>query len=184
MSFGRATRLAFEKYQSLQSFGNRPRLAGSHWASFVVGLDGETLLAGLYATSYGGILETDIQSPHTEGIEQAESCDVYNLTSDERLSNGSAWTTGRVRFRNDRFEDRSVESCRSLSINPTYLFHRPPRSDWAGLRQKELPHFPGFQTFWRRFVLWRANAIGAIKANFAPLWDPWLSSATLMPDEL
>lgn len=79
-------RPAFEKYQSLQSFRNRPYLAAPYWASFVVGFGGETLLAGIYVASYGGVLETDFQSVHTEGIEAAQSCDMYKLSLDERFS--------------------------------------------------------------------------------------------------
>lgn len=82
----RDDRPAFEVYQEGQSFGNRAKLKGDFWASFVVTPAGETLLAGFYAARYGGINETERQWPHTVGFDPVGSCDVYVLTLDERLN--------------------------------------------------------------------------------------------------
>jgi hypothetical protein len=82
----RDDRPAFETYQGAQSFVNRPKLRGDHWASFVVTPGGETLLAGLYGCRYLGVNKVERIWPHTVGTDPAGTCDVYELTLDERLN--------------------------------------------------------------------------------------------------
>lgn len=82
----RDDRPAFEFYQSAQSFTNRAKLSARYWASFVVNPGGETLLAGFYSCRYVGINEVERQWPHAVGVDPAGTCDVYELTLDNRLS--------------------------------------------------------------------------------------------------
>ena len=82
----RDDRQQFESYQSTQRIKNRTRLNASHWASFVGTPSDETLFAGLYAVEYLGLLDEDRPKPHMDGIDKAGSCDVYQLTFDERFS--------------------------------------------------------------------------------------------------
>jgi hypothetical protein len=78
---------AFESYQSIQSFENRPKfLRAPYWASFVATPDGSTMFVGLYAAKYTGILAEDTPKPHNDGIDLAESCDFYDLKLDEQLA--------------------------------------------------------------------------------------------------
>lgn len=75
----------FELYQSVQSFANRPKLAAPYWAVFVVTPADDVLFAGLYAAKYRGLLEEDTPMPHTDEIDEAGSCDVYDLTLQDTL---------------------------------------------------------------------------------------------------
>jgi hypothetical protein len=88
----RDDRPAFEFYQSAQSIGNRAKLKGEYWASFVVGPGSETLLAGFYHCYYTGINEAERPWPHAAGHDPIGTCDVYELTPDERLND----LTGRL----------------------------------------------------------------------------------------
>lgn len=95
----RDERPAFEAYQEVQTFSNRAKLRGDYWASFVVAPSGETLLAGFYATQYGGINDTDRLWPHAVGVDPKGSRDLYVLTLDNRLNDLSgrlviAWGDG------------------------------------------------------------------------------------------
>ncbi len=63
----RDDRPSFEFYQEAQSFGNRAKLKGDYWASFVVTPAGETLLAGFYACRYTGLNAVARPWPHTTG---------------------------------------------------------------------------------------------------------------------
>jgi hypothetical protein len=81
----RDDRPAFEVYQEGQSFGNRAKLTGTHWASFVVNRADETLFAGLYACRYLGVNATERQWPHTVGVDPVGTCDVYEMTRDPRF---------------------------------------------------------------------------------------------------
>ncbi|UTW11421.1 hypothetical protein [Marinobacterium rhizophilum] len=82
----RDNRELFEWYQSTQTFANRPRLNAPYWAAFVANHADETMFAGLYAVRYRGLLEKDTPMPHMDGIDVAGSCDVYDLTLQETLS--------------------------------------------------------------------------------------------------
>ncbi len=82
----RDDRALFESYQSAQSIDNRPRFKAPHWASFVGTPDDATLFVGFYGAEYRGLLEQDRPIPHMEGIDKAGSCDVYELTPDNRFS--------------------------------------------------------------------------------------------------
>lgn len=82
----RDDRPQFELYQSTQSIPNRHKLNAPYWAVFVVNLSDETMFAGLYAVKYRGLLEEDTPMPHMDGIDKAESCDVYDLTLQPALS--------------------------------------------------------------------------------------------------
>jgi len=78
---------AFECYQSIQSFENRPKFSRArNWASFVATPDGATMFVGLYAAEYLGVLAEDTPKPQCEGVDSAGSCDKYDLRLDERLA--------------------------------------------------------------------------------------------------
>src|SRR3954469_7261382 len=55
----RDDRPAFEFYQEAQCFGNRSKLRGDYWASFVGTPSGETFLAGFYGCRYVGVNDMD-----------------------------------------------------------------------------------------------------------------------------
>jgi hypothetical protein len=80
----RDDRPAFEFYQEGQSPNNHPNLKSNYWASFVVTPGGETLLAGFYACRYLG--KNTRPWPHAAGLDPVGTCDVYELTLDERLN--------------------------------------------------------------------------------------------------
>lgn len=82
----RDDRPAFEIYQEGQSVGNRAKLKGDYWASFVATPSGETLLAGFYACRYIGLNPTERIWPHAPGRDPIGTCDIYNLVLDERLN--------------------------------------------------------------------------------------------------
>jgi hypothetical protein len=82
----RDDRAAFEIYQGGQSFQNRSKLRGDHWASFVVTPGGETLLAGFYGCRYLGVNEVERIWPQTIGMDPVGTCDLYDLKIDERLN--------------------------------------------------------------------------------------------------
>jgi len=82
----RDDRPAFEYYQSAQSFNNRAKLKGNYWAAFVVNSAGETLFAGFYRCRYVGVNEVERPWPHAVGTDAAGTCDVYDLTLDDRLN--------------------------------------------------------------------------------------------------
>jgi hypothetical protein len=82
----RDDRQQFELYQSTQSFENRNKLRAAHWASFIVSPSDETMFEGLYSVKYRGVLEQDTRMPHMEGMDKAGSCDVYDLTLENALS--------------------------------------------------------------------------------------------------
>jgi hypothetical protein len=82
----RDDRPAFENYQEAQSFGNRSKLRGDYWASFVVTPGGETLLAGFYSCRYVGVNHAERIWPHTVGVDPVGTCDVYSLSVDDRLN--------------------------------------------------------------------------------------------------
>jgi len=78
---------AFENYQSIQSFENRPKFTRAPiWASFVATPDGSTMFVGLYAAKYKGVLSENTPKPQCDGVDLAGSCDIYDLQLDERLS--------------------------------------------------------------------------------------------------
>jgi hypothetical protein len=76
---------AFNAYQETQRFGSRAKLRAPYWASFVVTPAKETLLVGFYACRYVGVNEIDRPWPHAEGVDPSGTCDVYELTPDNRL---------------------------------------------------------------------------------------------------
>ena len=82
----RDDRPAFETYQEGQSFGNRSKLRGEYWASFVATPSGETLLAGFYGCRYVGVNDMERIWPHTDGLDPVGTCDIYELILDDRLN--------------------------------------------------------------------------------------------------
>lgn len=76
----------FEVYQSTQRISNRTKLNSNFWAVFVVNPLNETVFAGLYAVKYKGLLEQDLPIPNLDGVDSAGSCDVYDLTLLDVLS--------------------------------------------------------------------------------------------------
>lgn len=82
----RDNREQFELYQSTQSISNRTKLTADYWAVFVVNLNDETMFAGIYAVRYRGLLEQNTPKPHMDGMDEAGSGDVYDLTLHDTLS--------------------------------------------------------------------------------------------------
>ncbi|MFA5291461.1 MAG: endonuclease NucS domain-containing protein [Phycisphaerae bacterium] len=77
----------FEKYQSEQEIRARKKFTAPYWAVFIVDFNDDTMFAGLYAVRYQGLLPKDTLSSHVEGdVYKAGSCDVYDLTLQDRLS--------------------------------------------------------------------------------------------------
>jgi hypothetical protein len=78
---------AFERYQSIQSPGNRKKFSSNYWLSFVATPQGETMFVGLYTSRYCGLNETDLPWTSVNGsFYPTGSCDCYDLTLDKRLS--------------------------------------------------------------------------------------------------
>lgn len=75
----------FEWYQSTQDTGNRKKFTAPYWAVFIVNPNDETMFAGLYTARYRGLLEKDTPKPHMNGMDEAGSCDVYDLTLQDTL---------------------------------------------------------------------------------------------------
>lgn len=82
----RDNRPQFELYQSTQNIANRKKLTAPYWAVFIVNLNDETMFAGVYAVRYRGLLEQDTPKPHMDGTDEVGSCDVYDLTLQDTLS--------------------------------------------------------------------------------------------------
>jgi hypothetical protein len=78
---------AFSLYQSHQGTDGRSKFCRAHyWASFVGTRNGETLFVGLYHATYRGLLDQDTLMPHRDGIDKAGTCDVYDLSLYDDLS--------------------------------------------------------------------------------------------------
>jgi len=83
----RDNREQFDLYQSTQNIDNREKLKARNWASFVVTPSDETMFVGIYGAKYRGLLERDTPTPHMDGgVDKAGSCDVYDLTLENHLS--------------------------------------------------------------------------------------------------
>ncbi len=81
----RDDRQRFEFYQSTQGIKNRAKLGARYWASFVGTPGDETLFVGIYEVKSHRLLDVDTPMPHKEGIDRAGTCDVYELTLEQRL---------------------------------------------------------------------------------------------------
>jgi hypothetical protein len=82
----RDVRPEFDRYQNTQTFDNRSKLKTKYWASFVGTAGGETLFVGVYAVRYVGVLAEDKRMPHCDDIDKAGTCDQWDLTLQEPLS--------------------------------------------------------------------------------------------------
>jgi hypothetical protein len=82
----RDDRQQFELYQASQSIQNRAKLNASCWASFVGTLSDETMFVGIYTVKNRRLLERDTPMPHMDGMDEAGSCDMYDLLLDQALS--------------------------------------------------------------------------------------------------
>jgi len=82
----RDNRPQFDLYQATQSFGNRNKLEAPYWASFIGTPSDETLFVGIYSVKNRRLLEQDTPMPQTDGVIKAGSCDIYDLTLEQRLS--------------------------------------------------------------------------------------------------
>lgn len=82
----RDNRAQFDSYQSTQAIKNESKLEAPYWASFVGTPADETLFVGLYSVKNRQRLEEDRPMPHRDGIDPAGSCNVYDLTLEESLS--------------------------------------------------------------------------------------------------
>jgi hypothetical protein len=76
----------FLDYLSHQATYNRSKFCRAQkWATFVGTPAGKTLFVGVYDASFKGVLEQDRQKPHMDGIDEAGSCDVYDVHLDSIL---------------------------------------------------------------------------------------------------
>lgn len=82
----RDNRPQFDLYQSTQGIRNRGKLNAPYWAVFLGTPNDETLFVGLYRVKYRGLLEQDTPMPQRDGVDKAGSCDVYDLTLLDALS--------------------------------------------------------------------------------------------------
>jgi len=85
MNFGAITGHSSTYINRLQSVENESKLRAPYWASFVGTPSDETLFVGLYAVKTPKLLEQDTPKPHTDGIDKAGRCHVYDLTLQEKL---------------------------------------------------------------------------------------------------
>jgi hypothetical protein len=76
----------FDKYQSVQSFKNRPKFQFPFWAAFVAAPAGATLFVGLYAAKYLGVGEQDFPMPHRKDFNKAGAYDLYKLELQSALN--------------------------------------------------------------------------------------------------
>lgn len=76
----------FDMYQSTQKVEDRARLKAEYWASFVGTNSGETLFVGIYRVNGRAVSKVDLPMPHRDGVDKAGTCDVYELSSEEPLS--------------------------------------------------------------------------------------------------
>ena len=81
----RDNRPQFELYQATQSVGNQAKLNALYWASFVGTPNDETLFVGVYSVSIRRLLEQDTPMPHMDGVDEAGSCHLYDLTLQLKL---------------------------------------------------------------------------------------------------
>jgi hypothetical protein len=82
----RDNRPQFDLYQSSQMIQSESRLRGDYWASFLGTPADETLFVGLYRVGNKRLLAEDTLKPHMEGVDEAGSCHVYDLTLEEHLN--------------------------------------------------------------------------------------------------
>ena len=81
----RDDRQQFDLYQATQSVKNESKLRASFWASFVGTPSDETLFVGIYGVKNRRLLEQDTPKPHMDGVDEAGSCHIYDLTLGPRL---------------------------------------------------------------------------------------------------
>ena len=75
----------FNGYQSTQSLKNASKLDAPFWAAFVGTPTDETLFVGFYRVSNRRLLEFDQPMPHTDGVDKAGSCHLFDLERDARF---------------------------------------------------------------------------------------------------
>jgi hypothetical protein len=82
----RDNRPQFDLYQSTQSIKNEGKLRAHYWASFVGTPGDETMFVGIYSVKSRRLLEQDTPKPQMDGLDEAGSYHVYELTLEARLS--------------------------------------------------------------------------------------------------
>jgi hypothetical protein len=128
----RDDRPAFDHYQASQRLEDRPRLTATHWASFVVTPDNETMLAGFYLCRYVGMNTEERWWPGAERMNPIGTCDIYELTLDGELND----FVGRLIVEWGAGKRTWIQ--RADNQNKTVLEIR---------RSFEEPDFPGFANF-------------------------------------
>jgi hypothetical protein len=81
----RDDRPAFDFYQCTQNIKKHRTLSRPSWASFVGMSGNQTLFAGLYRSSYVGILDHDRPRMQSSGFDLAGQADLYSLEHDARM---------------------------------------------------------------------------------------------------
>jgi hypothetical protein len=82
----RDNRQQFDLYQATQSVGNESKLRAPYWMSFVGTPSDETMFVGIYSVKNPRLLGEAIPKPHMDGVDEAGSCNIYDLTLEEKLS--------------------------------------------------------------------------------------------------
>ena len=133
-SCGAMHRPQFDQYQATRNIGNRNKLKAAYWASFVGTPSDETLFVGLYGVKYRGLLAQDTPMPHTDGVDKADSCDVYDLMLEHALGVPGRQTAARLGSR---------RSCPGSSGADR---QNKPITELRTLSSRS-PDFPGFLNF-------------------------------------
>ena len=112
----------FECYQSTQGIGKRAKLTAPYWAVFLGTPDSKTMFVGIYGVKYRGLLEQDTSMPHREGVDEAGSCDVFDLTLRPELNDQIGklfveWGTGALAW--IQYADRQDKPIAELRKEPT-----------------------------------------------------------------
>jgi hypothetical protein len=82
----RDNRQQFDLYQATQSIKNESKLRALYWASFLGTPSNETLFVGIYGVKSQRLLGQDTLRPHMDGVDEVDSCHIYELTLEPRLS--------------------------------------------------------------------------------------------------
>ena len=122
----RDNRGQFELYQSTQSVENRARLEARYWASFLGTPADDTVFVGIYGVGKRRLLEQDTPKPSMDGVDEAGSCDLYELTLEAALGDLSGrllveWGPGERSWiqRADR-RDKPVVELRTVFKEPEF----------------------------------------------------------------
>ena len=122
----RYDRPKFDLYQSTQGVKNRSKFNAPYWAVFLGTPTDETLFAGIYHAKHRGLLDKDQPMPHRDGIDKAGTCDLYDLTLDERLAEYIGlllidWGLGKLAWvQHADKQDKRITELRARFVEPEF----------------------------------------------------------------